>query len=448
MSSQSVNITDFRTLPGVISETKQWFVFPTIFGVSEISKKTYWTIMVGIYDKNRGATISLNSEHFDNRSLDDNLQGIIRVESGYVGSVPKSSTDTRITSGKNIGKANETNVFSQALKEAYSKYRVQLDKTKETEYVRPMLATDYNKLKKPVKWPLWIQCKFDGNRAMTHIEEDNTVLFYSRQLKPIPAISYNIEKDIVKLYQAAGRYLVNEGHKKIIRRQLFFDGEIYKHNTHLQEHGIFRRKEKLRDDETEGYKYYIYDLCLLSSPDMTYDHRKIMLEAIFKIYKEINSCTDDSSNLVLVKTILAKDIEAAEAIKDAYLDENYEGAILRVPDAPYKQSALGYHSKVLLKLKPRMDAEYLVVGISGGESKGKEEDALMVICVTDAGENFTVQPALPLATRISLFIKYTNNINILKKELLGRHIKVYYDALSKSGKPLRAKTKLEIRKDL
>lgn len=447
MSSQNSGTVNIKELPGVISETKLWFTFPTIYGMSETGKKTYWTIMVGLYNTERNREMKLEMTMFDNpgEDLGDALIGIIKTESGYVGSPPKSSKDVRVTTGKNIGKINATNVFSQALRDAYGKYRVQLEKTQETEYVRPMLATDYFSLKKKQDWPMFIQCKFDGNRVMSHIEKDNTILFYSRQLKPYTAVSTSMDRDIVRLYSAAGKYFVDLGVKKSTRTSLFFDGEMYKHGASLQEHGILRRKKKLSDEELVGFKYYIYDLCLVSSPEMPYTQRLKMLQDIYTIFKRDNPLSD---NIVLVDTNMVSDIETAETMRDTYLSTGYEGAILRVPDAPYKQSHLGYHSKVLLKLKPRYDSEYRIVGIAGGESKGKEEDALMIICETESGEQFTVQPAMPLIRRIELFRKYTADIKALKKDLLGRFVKIYYDDTSKSGKPLRAKTKLEIRTDV
>lgn len=284
MSSQNSGTVNIKELPGVISETKLWFVFPTINGQSEKGKKTYWTIMVGLYNTAKSREVKLDETLFDNPSGDlEDLIGIIRVESGYHGSVPKSSKDTRVTSGKNIGKANATNVFSQALRDAYGKYRVQLEKTQETEYIRPMLATDYNSLKTKPDWPLYIQCKFDGNRVMTHIEKDNTVLFYSRQMKPYTAISDSVYKNIIRLYKAAGQYFLNLGMKKSTRSVLFFDGEIYKHNASLQEHGILRRKKKLSEEDIEGFKYYMYDLYLGTTPDMPYSQRLKMLQEIYKI---------------------------------------------------------------------------------------------------------------------------------------------------------------------
>lgn len=447
MSSQNSGTINIKDLPGIISETKLWFVFPTIHGNSETGKKTFWTIMAGIHNIKKDANITITAEHLDSpgQDLGENMIGIIRTESGYVGSAPKSAKDIRILSGKNLGKANATNVFSQALREAYGKYRVQLEKTQETEYVRPMLATDYKSLKKLPGWPMYLQCKFDGNRVMTHIEPDNTILFYSRQLKPFLATSQGIDSEIVRLYSAAGKYFLNIGLPKSTRKSLFFDGEMYNHGVGLQEHGILRRKKKQTDAELEGFKYYMYDLCLTSNPDMAYSLRLKMLQDIFAIFKQDNPL---SSYLVIVETTTVTDIETAEAMRDTFISSGFEGAILRVPDAPYKQSHLGYHSKVLLKLKPRYDAEYRIVGIAGGESKGKEEDALMIICETEDGEQFTVQPAMPLADRIVLFRKYTADIKLLKKELLGRLVKIYYDDLSNSGKPLRAKTKLEFRTDV
>jgi len=444
MTSTSKNITDYKQLPGTLDSTKKWYSFPTIVSKARTGKETTWTIMVAVQNSETNRLVIIKDAFINNERMDDDLFAVVRVNSGYTSGKIKDAPDTYIREGKNIGKSNETNVFCQALREAYSKYVKQKDKSgSSNEYVRPMLASNIKDIKN-ISWPMYIQCKFDGNRAMTKVvPEDRTVLFYSRNLKPIKGVPQTIDDDIVKVYSAAGQYFVDHKMPKNKREKLFFDGELYKHGSKLQQLGSLRKKTN--DDNVDAdIKYYIYDLFVGYDPDMTYEDRLELLNEIKKVYI---AKFGDATNIVFVDTFLARDLKMAKEYYKEFLDNKFEGAILRVPDAVYTQSANGYHSRVLIKMKPRFDAEFEVVGIAGGESKGKEEGALMVVCITDAGQEFTVQPALPLSERIELFNRYSKDHREFKNELEGKYIKVYYDDESEDHVPLRAKTKLERRDD-
>lgn len=443
MTSTSKTINDFKQLPGTLDSTKKWYSFPTIISKSRLGKENSWTIMVAVESSKTDRLVIIKDSFINNEKMDDDLFAVIRVNSGYTDGKIKDAPDTYIREGKNIGKVNETNVFCQALRDAYSKYIKQKDKSgSNNEYVRPMLASNIKDIKN-ITWPMYIQCKFDGNRAMTKVAPDRTILFYSRNLKPIKGVSQQIDTDIVKLYSAAGQYFIDHGLQKSERECLFFDGELYKHGASLQQLGKLRKKSNDGNDDTD-LKYYIYDLFLGRDHLMKYEDRLETLRDIAKIY--VDKCGDKTS-IVFVDTYLVENYKGAEHYYKEFLRTGYEGAILRVPDAVYTQSANGYHSKVLIKMKPRHDAEFEVVGIAGGESKGKEEGALMVVCVTDDGQEFTVQPALPLSQRIELFNRYSNDHKEFKRELEGKYIKVYYDDESDDKVPLRAKTKLETRND-
>jgi len=444
MTSTSTNITDFKALPGIVGETGFWYYFPTVTSTSRTNKEIFWRILVGLEDTEKDKLVKLTDNLFENKRLDEKYIAVIRVESGYVGGKIKDAPDTYVREGKNIGKSNETNVFCQALREAYSKYTKQADKTTaQSTYIRPMLATNIKDIKK-ITWPMYVQCKFDGNRAMTRIDTDRTVMFYSRNLKPIKGVPQTVEGDILKLYSAAGQYFVNKSLPKASREVIFFDGELYKHMASLQSLGALRKKTNA-DNTDPDLKYYIYDLYFGKDPKMSFADRLDMLRGISEKYTAANG---KNTSIVFVDTYLAATLEQAENYYKEFLNNNYEGAMLRIPDAAYEQSPNNYHSKVLIKMKPRHDNEFEVIGIAGGESKGKEEGALMIICTTDDGESFTVQPALPLSQRIALFDKYSKNRQAFKTELSGKYIKVYYDDVSDDGIPLRAKTKLEVRKDL
>lgn len=439
MASKSINITDYNKLPGIVSETKKWYMFPTVSSKTKKDADIFWRIMVGVLDTETGKYMNISDSFINNERMDPKYEAIVRVESGHVGGKIKDAPDTVVHEGKNIGKSNETNVFCQALRDAFSKYNKQLDKTTiSTDFVRPMLAKKLEDIKVPT-WPMFIQCKFDGNRAMTRVLDDRTIGFYSRNLKSMENVPDHICHDICKLYSAAGAYFVAQGMKKSERTKLFFDGEIYSHGKSLQSLGYLRKKDAKADDDINS-KYYVYDLYLGSKPDMIYSDRLDILRGIFSNFA--------GKAIVPVDTYVANNMKEAKKYYNQFLADQYEGAILRVPGASYDQSVNSYHSPYLLKMKPRLDAEFEIVGMAGGESSGKEEGAIMLNCITEGGKTFTVQPAMPLDERKELFKKYTENPKAFRKDLMGKLVKVYYDDESDDGVPLRAKTKLEIRTDV
>ena len=79
--------------------------FPVLYGISKTDKKKQWAISV---------------------KLNPDKTATIETQNGYVDG--KMNVSHRIiTTGKNIGKKNETTVFEQAVSEAERKYKDKID---------------------------------------------------------------------------------------------------------------------------------------------------------------------------------------------------------------------------------------------------------------------------------------------------------------------------------
>lgn len=429
--------------PGAVENLGYWYVFPTVRGKASTGKVTLWTIMVGVYDITRNKIVKIWDGLLDGTDdiSDEEYQGVIRVDFSYENGKVRDEPYTYIRHGKNLGRSNATNPFTQAMKEAHARYVKATDKDGETQYIRPMLARELKET--PISdWPVYVQCKFNGNRVMFAIN-GREIVPYSRNLKPVN-VNTRVLEGIARLYSCARKAfrkispadranLGLEVEPKI--NSLFLDGEMYAHGRSLQSLGKLRRKTTLEDTET---KYYFFDLFIASSPKMEYQDRY----RIVKLIREEYGGSD--GEVCFVKTHMAEDYAAVVAYEQRFVSQGFEGAMVRIPDSPYDPSNKGRHSRHLLKLKPRYQEEYEVVGFSGGESSGKEEGAILII-VDVNGNNLTLQPALPLEERYRLFTRYTSSPRLFKEELNGKMIKVYFDEKSDDGIPLRAKTKLEIR---
>jgi len=151
----------------------------------------------------------------------------IVVQHGQVGGKIQA-TQEFIRDGKNIGKANETSPYEQALAEAQAKYEKQLKKCYVTTVkaalagetddlieggINPMLAHPFSKHGHKIKYPCYAQPKLDGIRCIA-ILKDGECNLWSRTRKLItglPHIAHEIE-------------VAFPGH------DLILDGELYNHD--------------------------------------------------------------------------------------------------------------------------------------------------------------------------------------------------------------------------
>ena len=108
-----------------------------------------------------------------------------------------------ISIGKNLGKANETSPYLQALSEAQSKWNKKVEEgyvqSKENIQIKllPMLADKYNEYKQYIKFDCYVQPKLDGIRCFL-----NKNKLYSRtgkEIKNIPVILNQLKDVDLKL---------------------------------------------------------------------------------------------------------------------------------------------------------------------------------------------------------------------------------------------------------
>jgi ATP-dependent DNA ligase len=445
-------------------------MFPPVVSVNSHGKKTEWRIVVRLFRDDEHVKgkevleesfIEIADEYFDNKPMHDTIRGWLKVfsKTGENGKI-RDVVPTIVKEGKNAGRANATNVFCQSLRDALSLHNKQLKKVKgeqivgETTRYPPLLAqvfkdqtgfenfpTDIEAipitkevrdfLDQPLPERMFLQKKYNGVRTVATLDKDDhgneIAIMYSRQKHLYPGFPYvNTELlPVLKYYWEEGRHL-------------YLDGEIYKHGELLQQISGDARREY-----TEGkakYNYMVYDLFIANEPDLKYSERMELLDEIFENFED---------HLVYTKRVDTVEPKTFEDIRKEYVkyvrDEKFEGAMVR-RDFPYRYSYNGYHSNVLLKIKPTYDDEFEVVGWETGE-KGKAAEALMIVCQTKEGKRFPVTPARELPDRIALAKKMNdieeNGKTHFENEWNHKYVKVYFDELSKDKVPQRARTLLE-----
>lgn len=498
MASTSITVTDWRSLPGELAEKS--YDFPRLTGTNSHGRAIYWQITVRLIDTNIVKTplqpaefMPIHDVYFDNHPMPANVHAWMKVASGVVGGKERTSSPTIITTGKNIGRRNETNVFCQALRDALGLYNKQLKKMvgvagEDGAAVRhpPMLAQSLKADKPPVPISLpaitddtaptcvFIQRKYNGVRAVATLDvadnemrtgtisADTHVIIYSRQRHPYPGFEYiraELQPVLRREWEKNGRHL-------------YLDGEIYLHGASLQDiSGLARRskqshhvtaaemqtvvaannKEEAAEppqQQNVAMNYMIYDCFDPAAPELNFSARYEIMAAMFA---EWNDSGEKPyfvhAKLAETKTVCSMEEASVEYSK--YLAEGYEGAMLRL-DQPYKYSHNGHHSARLLKMKPTHDEEYRVVGWETGE-RGKAADLLMLICEVVGRDGQTRQFAVtPAATederrRLAALMSTVDasGRTYFDREWAGQMVRVYFDELSDDDVPQRGRTKLE-----
>lgn len=275
-----------------------------------------------------------------------------------------------VTRGKNIGKANETTPFEQALSEAKSRYRKKIDAGYKTEiptdtskandnslgFTKPMLAKPIDKVKN-VSFPAYWQPKLDGHRAII-TKIDGKMIIYSRQGKLIDTMDHILD------------YLAEH-----FQEGCSIDGELYLHGEMLQDIGSLIKRKR---EGSERIVFYAYDLI----SDMPYNCRLEELTDLFKCYDS------EDAPAKLLDTLKVYNMEQAQHLTERIIERGYEGGILRLIDKGYEA---GFRSRSLLKIKKFDDSEHLIIDIVEGKDRLVNDTALKVavfVCETPEGQRF------------------------------------------------------------
>ena len=270
--------------------------------------------------------------------------------------------------GKNAGKANETTDKEQAMKEAEAKRKLKLERgyyetisnIDETQYFKPMLAKDWNDEKHKVKFPIYSQPKLDGIRCI--VKEDG---MFTRNGKPILSAPHIFE-GLKPLFEA--------------NPELIFDGELYcdKLANDFNKIVSLVKKSKPTADElkesADVIEYHIYDLPSHKGNFFSRQNQLAIMEKHDKVFR--------NTKCVIVDTRLALDETMLMNMYEMYMEQGYEGQMLRVNDM-YENK----RSKYLLKHKSFQDAEYEILDVVEGEGNRTGTCGYMVF-QTEDGQQF------------------------------------------------------------
>ncbi len=343
---------------------------------------------------------------------------VIVTRWGQVGGQIQETRDT-ITTGKNIGRSNETTPHQQALAESLSQWEKKLKKgyVESIEDARagkvdsiieggisPMLAEKFDEMEHKLVYPLYVQPKLDGHRCVAILDEKGKCTLWSRTRKPITSMTH-----IQVALESLGMHSV------------IFDGELYNHDykDRFEDLTSFIRNTEFQTG-ADAVQYHIYDL-----PSSW---------GFSKRWHFLLQYVRSGHPLHTVATTLVHSRAELMAMMDQCLEAGYEGAMARNAEGLY----VNKRSVDLQKVKVFHDAEFPVVGVE--EGRGKLKGHAIFVCKTAAGVEFRAK----LKGSQAELKKYFSNPELA----IGRQLTVKYQGLTNKNQVPRFPVAMRFREDV
>lgn len=420
------------------------YTFPTLYNRDTKGRIHIWKLYVNLVKGNGGSylhnwedvdevvplTKKTMYEHGNSKKL--GYVGRVWTEQGIENMVISKYIPTIITSGKNIGKVNETSMFEQAVIVANGLYEKKVDKGGTPD--RKLLSQEFTSESRRAPMALHKYKDFGHKYIVPYIKDG---IYVQPKLDGVRAIAHNVGGE-VDLYSRGNK---NYNHLMTIIGALkpllveyptmFIDGEIYGKGLSLQEISGIRGEKCTYLDEI---KYNIFDIFFSDEPDMPFSERYKHMKALFK--NDIKK----SVKLTMVETCKINKLEDIDKYYKLKLVEGYEGIVLRVPDGIYETDLRHFkerRSYKTLKYKPRESSEFKIIGYASG-TNGKELGAIKFIVeipTKSGNKELTVTPNMPIDKRYEMYKSAKKDFNVFK----GKMATIEYDKISDGGIPLYSK---------
>ena len=435
--------------------------FPKLYAIDKNGKIKVWTAAVLQFtDKNAVAAGYATS----------------RITHGYIdGKQQIVYRDYNV--GKNIGRSNETTPLAQCISETRRKWTDKKEKeahteTKPADYGEgygdisggwcgagagaggddgngdadsdcdapadagpflPMLAQTFNpadaataagsKKKKVITFPCFVQPKLDGLRCVSYAT------------RRVPG-GGNDATTAITLQSRTGAFFTGLPHIAAALRpylsqhpSVVIDGELYTDQMPFEELAGLIKKKKITDDDVarlKKVKYHVYDIYDHARHDMPYSERMGVLAAAVRrcgcVANDTFSAGVAAAEVVLVRTEKVAALSDFRRLFAEFVEAGYEGIMLRNAAGVYRAN---YRSNDLQKYKEFMEEEYRIIDFKEGE--GRDAGAVIWVCETADGKEFTVRPRGTMQQRREWFndgAKY-----------IGKNLTVVYQELTEEGKP-------------
>ena len=265
-----------------------------------------------------------------------------------------------------VSRTNVKTGYEKALARAQTMWNN--ENTKGTQ-ILPMLANKWEDRQKYISTPFYVQPKLDGVRLL--VSKDGC---FSRTGKPVSGVKH-LSKGLKK-----GEWL---------------DGECYDPDMSFED-----ITSAFKTNPT-SLKFYVFDYFDTNQPDLPFTERM---------------------KRVTVETQLVHNKSDVKKYHDKFVEQGHEGVMIRDAKSTYE---VGKRSNYLLKYKEFQTEEYEIVGAKTGH--GRDADAVVWVCKTQDGQDFTVRPEGTIAQREEHYKNY--------KKYLGKMLTVRFQNLTTLGVP-------------
>ena len=297
----------------------------------------------------------------------------IRVEELSDGTADIVKTSGMVGSEKVIeSRTNVKTGYEKALIRARTMWKN--EKTKVVQ-ILPMLANKWEDREKYIHEPFYVQPKIDGVRLL--ISKSGC---FSRTGKIVKGVEYLAEK-------------LEDGE--------WLDGECYAPNKSFEEiTSMFKMNP-------QNLTFYAFDYFNTKKPDLPFAERQ-------RIMADKTKTT--------VETMLVNKKSEIPDLHSKFVDEGHEGIMIRESTSIYE---IGKRSNYLLKFKEFQTEEYEIVGANCGH--GRDADAVVWVCKTATGHEFTVKPEGTIKERERYYRE--------KDQYIGKQLTVRFQNLTALGVP-------------
>ena len=316
-----------------------------------------------------------------------------------------------VDKGKNVGKKNATTHFEQAVLDASSRWKKKKDIEGYQEFFTlesspnkpflPMLAHEFRKQEKKIKFPCYVQPKLDGYR-----------MIYNPDTKKCTS---RTGKEYSVLYQT-------ELYKELQICPYHLDGELYRHdpNFAFENFGILRKvSTDANMDVLNLIQYHVYDII---DPKSSFTDRWSLIDKWFsKKSKKIQIIKVDTLICHTKEEFISKHLE--------FVKDGYEGSMLRNSDGLYKCKERSYD---LQKHKDFQDDEYKISGYTEEKNTDGGDPLIVWICETSEGKTFKVASKGSDKERQKIYKE--------ADKYIGQLLSVQYFGLTNDGIPRFPKT--------
>lgn len=255
-----------------------------------------------------------------------------------------------------------------------------------------MLATMFTeKLFNKMPKPVYVQPKLEGDRLRTPIQDNNIHILSSggKERISVPHIYREI--------QATGW------------NNIELDGELYKQGMkHSEIRSIVSRTKNLHPNYDQ-MEYHIYDII---SSERQFNRLDQLTQLLWNA---------PFSHIKLVPSLLVDNLDSLQKIYKNFLQQGYEGIIIRHPSAPYTRRKV----TTLLKLKPRVSELFEIVDVIEEQDKHKNHKGTFgaFVCKTSEGTLFSVGSG---PTNYQRAILWQN-----QNAFIGRFVKIRFQDYTK-----------------